>query len=68
MARRLAPAASLWLAWPRRAGGHHSDLTDQLLRDVLLPFGLVDVKVAALDHDWSGLKFVWRRQRRPTTP
>jgi hypothetical protein len=61
MGRRLARTSSLWVAWPRRAGGHVSDLTDQILRDVLLPLGLVDVKVAALDPDWSGLKFVWRR-------
>lgn len=67
LAGRLADASSLWVAWPRRAGGHVSDLTDQLLREVLLPLGLVDVKVAALDHDWSGLKFVWRRQRPPAT-
>jgi len=39
-------------------------MTDQLLRDVLLPVGVVDVKVAALDQDWSGLKFVWRRENR----
>jgi hypothetical protein len=64
MARRLLPTASLWAAWPRRAGGHVSDLTEQLLRDVLLPLGFVDVKVAALDDDWSGLKFVWRRAGR----
>jgi hypothetical protein len=56
---------SLWFAWPRRAAGHVSDVTEQLLRDQVLPTGLVDVKVAALDADWSGLKFVWRRSRRP---
>jgi hypothetical protein len=39
-------------------------MTDQLLRYVLLPVGVVDVKVAALDGDWSGLKFVWRRENR----
>jgi hypothetical protein len=39
-------------------------MTDQLLRDVLLPVGVVDVKIAALDGDWSGLKFVWRRENR----
>lgn len=55
------PGAMLWIAWPRKAGGHVSDLTEQSLRDVLLPTGMVDVKVAALDDDWSGLKFVWRR-------
>jgi len=56
---------SLWLAWPRRAGGHESDITDNLVREAALPLGLVDVKVAALDHDWSSLKFVWRKELRP---
>jgi len=57
--------ASLWMVWPRKAGGHVSDVTEQSLRDELLPTGLVDTKVAALDDDWSGLRFVWRRERRP---
>ena len=61
---QLGADSSLWVAWPRRAGGHQSDLTDQVLREVLLPVGVVDVKVAALDGDWSGLKFVWRRANR----
>jgi hypothetical protein len=56
---------SLWLAWPRRAGGHESDITDNLVREAALPLGLVDVKVAALDHDWSSLRFVWRKELRP---
>ncbi len=60
----LAPDAGLWLAWPRRAAGHDSDVTDQILRDCLLPTGLVDVKVAALGEDWSGLRFVWRKELR----
>jgi hypothetical protein len=64
LARRLPDAAALWVAWPRRAGGHDSDITDQVPRDVLLPIGVVDVKVAALDPDWSGLKFVWRLEQR----
>lgn len=56
---------SLWIAWPRRAGGHTSDITENDIRDTVLPLGLVDVKVAALDEDWSGLKVVWRRELRP---
>lgn len=63
--RATAPHATLWIAWPRRAGGHRSDVTEDLLREVFLPRGLVDVKVAAIDADWSGLKFVWRAERRP---
>lgn len=65
IARQLSPTSALWVAWPRRAGGHQSDVTEHLLRDLLLPVGVVDVKVAALDQDWSGLKFVWRRENRP---
>ena len=64
LAPRLEDQATLWVAWPRRAGGHVSDVTEGLLREVLLPTGLVDVKVAALDDDWSGLKFVRRRELR----
>lgn len=61
---RLGAEDALWIAWPRKAAGHVSDVTEQSLRDLLLPTGLVDVKVAAIDDDWSGLRFVWRRERR----
>jgi hypothetical protein len=62
--RCIAPDGGLWVAWPRRAAGHESDLTDSVLRAIVLPTGLVDVKVAALDEDWSGLRFVWRKELR----
>ena len=58
------PDGAVWVAWPRKAAGHLSDLSEQVLRDVLLPRGVVDVKVARLDEDWSGLRFVWRRAAR----
>lgn len=61
LAGQLRKGAMLWIAWPRRAGGHTSDIAENDLRDLLLATGLVDVKVAALDDDWSGLKFVWRK-------
>lgn len=64
VARATADDASVWIAWPRKAGGHVSDVTENLLREVLLPTGLVDVKVAAIDEDWSGLKFVRRKELR----
>lgn len=64
LARAAPDEASLWIAWPRKAGGHDSDVNENLLREVILPTGLVDVKVAALDEDWSGLKFVRRRELR----
>jgi hypothetical protein len=60
----LGPEDSLWLVWPRRAAGHDSDVTENLLREVVLPTGLVDVKVAAVGEDWSGLRFVWRKELR----
>lgn len=60
----LSDDGVLWIAWPRRAGGHTSDVTEDGLRRELLPTGVVDVKVAALDDDWSGLKLVWRKERR----
>ncbi|HUB70129.1 MAG TPA: hypothetical protein VL984_06885 [Acidimicrobiales bacterium] len=64
LAEAVWPDGALWVAWPRRAGGHSSDLTDNNVRAALLPVGLVDVKVAVLDNDWSGLKFVWRKAVR----
>ncbi|HTX01155.1 MAG TPA: DUF3052 domain-containing protein [Acidimicrobiales bacterium] len=65
LSRTIVPDGSLWIAWPRRAAGHESDITDNAVRDCTLPLGLVDVKVAALGDDWSGLKTVWRRELRP---
>lgn len=61
LGRRITPGTSLWLAWPRRAGGHTSDLTDVVVRDAAVARGLVDSKVAAIDVDWSGLRFTRRR-------
>ena len=54
----------VWVAWPRKAAGHRSDLSDEVVRAALLAHGMVDVKVAMLDEDWSGLKFVWRTELR----
>ena len=64
LAQRIYPDGALWVAWPRRAGGHHSDITDNVIRAHALPVGLVDVKVAAIDDDWSGLRVVWRTKNR----
>lgn len=63
----LADPAMLWIAWPRRATGHTSDITDNGLRELFLPLGVVDTKVAALDDAWSGLKFVRRVANRGGT-
>lgn len=64
LARRIFPAGALWAAWPRRAAGHDSDITDGVIRQHALGLGLVDVKVAAIDEDWSGLRLVWRAANR----
>jgi hypothetical protein len=64
LASSITPDGMVWIAWPRKAAGHVSDLSDQAVRATMLPLGVVDVKVAQLDEDWSGLKFVVRRQLR----
>jgi hypothetical protein len=67
LAPRIFPTGAIWAAWPRRAGGHDSDITERHIRAIALALGLVDVKVAALDEDWSGLRLVWRRELRKTS-
>ena len=64
LAPRIRPAGMIWAAWPRKAAGHVSDLDENVIRDTALARGLVDVKVAAISHDWSALKLVIRRQNR----
>ena len=64
LADRIFPDGAVWAAWPRRAGGHTSDITDNVVRGHALAIGLVDVKVAAIDQDWSGLRLVWRVANR----
>jgi len=61
---RLAPAGMLWVAWPKRASKVVTDMTEDVVREVALPRGLVDVKVCAIDETWSGLKLVIRKELR----
>ena len=61
---RMAPTCGLWIAWPKRASRLPTDMTDQVVRDVALPTGLVDNKVCAIDETWSGLRLVIRRENR----
>ncbi len=63
-ARMIFPAAGLWVCWPKRASRVPTDMTEDVVRDVVLPLGLVDVKVAAIDDVWSGLRVVHRRENR----
>jgi hypothetical protein len=53
---------SLWLSWPKQSSGMKTDISEQDLRDAILPLGWVDIKVAAIDDTWSGLKFLRRKQ------
>lgn len=64
LAERLTTAGALWVAWPKRASGVVTDLDENVVRDVGLAAGLVDVKVIAIDETWSGLKFVRRLRDR----
>jgi hypothetical protein len=61
---RTTPAGALWIAWPKRASGVPTDLTDNVVREHVLAHGRVDVKVAAIDETWSGLKNVIRKADR----
>jgi hypothetical protein len=62
--RRMTPACGLWVCWPKRAARVPTDMTDQVVRDVALPTGLVDNKVCAIDATWSALRLVIRRELR----
>jgi hypothetical protein len=64
-AKRLDPAGALWVSWPKRASGVETDVTEDVVREVALAAGLVDVKVCAVDETWSGLKCVIRVKDRP---
>lgn len=62
--KKVAPGkgeGSLWVAWPKKASKVTTDVTEDVLREVILPLGLVDRKVCAIDETWSGLLFSWRR-------
>jgi len=61
---RLEKTGMLWISWPKKSSGVATDLSEDALRELALPLGLVDVKVCAVTAVWSGLKFVWRRERR----
>ena len=53
-----------WVAWPKKASGVPTDITEDTVREVALPLGLVDNKVCAIDDTWSGLRVVWRKENR----
>lgn len=62
--RLMRSDAAIWVSWPKKSSGVATDITEQTIRDVALPMGLVDIKVCAVDEVWSGLKVVVRKERR----
>jgi hypothetical protein len=64
LAKRLPATGVIWASWPKKSAKVATDITEDTVRKIALPLGLVDVKVCAVDETWSGLKLVWRRDRR----
>jgi hypothetical protein len=62
--RAMSPACMLWVAWPKKSSGVKTDMTEDVVRAVALPTGLVDTKVCAIDETWSGLRLVIRTENR----
>ncbi len=60
----LGPDAAIWVSWPKKASKVPTDITEDTIRAVALPMGLVDIKVCAVDEIWSGLKLVLRKELR----
>ncbi len=64
LTRGLKPSGSLWISWPKKSSRVATTLTEDVLREIFLPTGLVDTKVCAVDEIWSGLKFMFRKEAR----
>lgn len=64
LVNRLEASGSLWVSWPKKSSGIAADVDENVVREVGLRSGMVDVKVCAVDHIWSGLKFVRRLRDR----
>lgn len=63
--QHLRPDAALWISWPKKSSKVPTDITEDTIRDLAFPLGLVDIKVCAVDEVWSGLKLVLRKENRP---
>jgi hypothetical protein len=61
---KLQPAGTIWVSWPKKASKVPTDITEDTVRELALPLGLVDIKVCAVDEVWSGLKLVLRKENR----
>ncbi|MEY2490783.1 MAG: hypothetical protein QOC70_2725 [Verrucomicrobiota bacterium] len=60
----IADTGTLWVSWPKKSSGVPTDVTEDVIREVALPLGFVDIKVCAVDEKWSGLKLMVRRENR----
>ena len=65
LVKKLEANGMLWISWPKKSSGKPTDLTEDIVREIGLAAGVVDVKVCAIDDTWSGLKFVFRLKDRP---
>jgi len=62
--KTIKPDATIWISWPKKASKVPTDITEDVIREIALPMGFVDVKVCAVDETWSGLKLVIRKELR----
>jgi hypothetical protein len=60
----MDPTGVIWVSWPKKSSGVATDVTEDVVREIALPMGLVDIKVCAVDEVWSGLKLVIRKELR----
>jgi hypothetical protein len=61
---QISPDGQIWVSWPKKTAKVPTDITEDTIRDICLPIGLVDTKVCAIDETWSGLKLVIRKELR----
>jgi hypothetical protein len=64
---KLSDNGAVWVSWPKKSSGISTDVTEDVIREIALPLGFVDIKVYAVDETWSGLKLMIRRENRKST-
>ena len=61
---KISDNGTIWVSWPKKSANIPTDITEDVVREIALPLGLVDIKVCAVDETWSGLKLMIRREKR----
>ncbi len=61
---KISDNGAIWVSWPKKSSGISTDVTEDVIREIALPLGFVDIKVCAVDQTWSGLKLMIRRENR----